>query len=289
MRVFVVILMLALAACSRPVAKTDVGAVDKVLRGADVAEPTVDDSAGTLSAAIAKPQIAYDFTQAFSFPGTQIASAMARHQHLCEALGATRCRLVRSERSDDGGKLVLSVAAGDARALLGRVGADVAGANGQSSSLTIDASDVSPEIVDVAARIQAKELLVARLRDLLARRGASVADLVAAEKALADAQGELDSGRSALTLLQHRIAQSSITFDYHRDSASTAGATLGTAFRESGALLIGSLAMLVRFVIVALPWVLVFAALAVAWRRGRGQRNWRWRRATPLPPEAPAP
>lgn len=188
-RVCVVIMMLALAACSRPVAKT-------ALSAADVAEqPTTEKSAGTPSAAVAKPQIAYDFTQAFSFPGAQIASAMARHQHLCEALGATRCRLVRSERSDAGGKLVLSVAAGDARALLGRVGADVAGTNGQSSSLTIDASDMSPEIVDVAARIQAKELLVARLRDLLARRGASVADLVAAEKALADAQGEL--GRAA--------------------------------------------------------------------------------------------
>lgn len=131
---------------------------------------------------------------------------------------------------------------------------------GQRTSLNISTTDVTLQVIDLNARIDALVISRDRLLDLIAQ-ATTTADLLAAEQALTQRQSELDAYQAQLKYLNSQVSQSTLNIQIFSNSTPiTSGlagieATLKQALRnflqgfESVILFIGS----------AIPWTLVIA------------------------------
>jgi hypothetical protein len=240
---------------------------------------------------VAVPQIAYRYARRYRTPVDGIAALQARHMALCEQAGRGVChvllqRVSEAEAGQDS-ELILSVTASRARAVLNALDKAVAGTGGDVVASTTEAEDLGTRIVDTEARLRAKQALADRLLAIIKTRGGGIKDLVAAEQAYAEAQGDLDASRAQLALLRRQVARSVVTLRY----AAPAGVegsfndTLRPAFDEAGTLLGQSLAALVRFLIITGPWALLIGLpLGWWWRRRRARKA-----AGDKPPQAGNP
>ena len=131
---------------------------------------------------------------------------------------------------------------------------------GKRTSLSLSTTDVTIQVIDLTARIDALVISRDRLSDLMAQ-ATTTADLLAAEQALAQRQSELDSYQAQLDYLNSQVKESTLNIQILSNSTSVTsglagiGETLNQALRnflqgfESVILFIGS----------AIPWVLVLA------------------------------
>lgn len=217
---------------------------------------------------VAVPQMAYSYSYAFRLPPAAIAAVQQRHMALCDRLGASRCQLLAMESAggddDDGAaKLKLRVASAIAREFGSRLGASVTEAGGRTVSSKIAAEDVSKDIVDTEARLRQRELLVARLTEILRTRQGKVSELVEAERSVAAAQEEIDQAKGWLAELRARVAMSTVEIDYVAVAPGPAAARggLGDSFTQSGALFVGGLSALAQLFVFLLPWALLGGAV----------------------------
>lgn len=131
---------------------------------------------------------------------------------------------------------------------------------GERTSLNISTTDVTLQVIDLTARIDALVISRDRLLDLMAQ-ATTTADLLAAEQALSQRQSELDAYQAQLDYLNSQVTQSTLNIAIVSNSTSITsglagiGATLNQALRnflqgfESVILFIGS----------AIPWLLVLS------------------------------
>ncbi|MGE4430737.1 MAG: DUF4349 domain-containing protein [Sphingobium sp.] len=242
----------------------------------------------------ARPQLAYSYRYGFRLPADAVAATQKAHADACEKLGMARCRVINMTRSGDEnhqfGALQISIDAGLARSFGADLGAIASGKGGRQTDAGISAEDLSKQIVDTDARVRAKTLLADRLTQLLATRSGSVADLVEAERALSQVQEELDQARTWLAEMKGRVAMSDMAISY--SSTPTAGSSLLSPVRDAissaGEILGFSIGALIRFLVAALPWLLVLWGAVKLYRKlgGRFPRLRWWRKsADPQGPE----
>lgn len=135
---------------------------------------------------------------------------------------------------------------------------------GEVTNTSINRQDVTEQTVDLRARIVASQASVDRLTQLLAQ-AASVADLIAAESALAERQATLESYQQQLESLESLVAMSSLTVTLtpvvEPVTADPAGFGDGLAAGWNG------LVATVNGIVVALgfliPWLAVVAVTAL--------------------------
>lgn len=305
-------LLIALPACNKAVRKAAESMPDK-LNVVDVAEepapmamemapppippaPTAPPAPSTSSAIpIHVPQISYSYRYGFTVPSGGLEAMQKVHLAACDRLGPTRCQLVAMSRNGsdqwETGQLSLKVDANIARNFGTDLEKTVSGRGGSLSESSISAEDLSKQIVDTDARVKAKTLLAQRLTELLATRRGTTIDLVTAERALSDVLEEVDSSRSQLAEMKGRVVLSDISINYstQQTAAGSAYDPVKEAFESVGVVFGTSLAMLLRFVVVILPWSLALFGLVKLYRAlgGRFPRLRRpWRKATGA--EAPA-
>jgi hypothetical protein len=230
-----------------------------------------------------EPQIAYSYTYGYRIAAGSIDAVQARHISLCDKLGKARCRIGSMRRSSSDGEfteaaLTLFVDAKVARPFGAELDKAVAVEGGESSDRGIQAEDLSKQIIDTDARIKAKQALADRLLTVIQNRSGTVADLIAAERAFADAQEELDAARSSIADLRGRVAMSQIEISYASRNPSGNGfmRPVREAFASAGQGLGSSVGALVTFVVVALPWILLFSALLWLKRRMGWKLGLRW-------------
>ena len=254
----------------------------------DVAEPAAPMEPGTESVpstkpiAVSVPQLAYAYVLGYRLPGPRIAEAQQAHLALCQNLGPTRCQLVamRGGSSDDGyanANLQLRVASSIAQDFRADLTRAIAGVGGRAAEASITADDVSKEIVDTEARIRQREILVARLTDMLRNRQGRVSELVEAERSVAAAQEELDQAKGWLAELRTRVAMSRFTVNYVpgvavSPSPRPQSGRLGDAILASAGVMFAFARNLLIVLIFALPWALIAlagAALVRRWYRRR--------------------
>jgi hypothetical protein len=274
---------LALAGCS----KSPNGGNGPDLKAFDVAEPPAPAkvaekpaSAGSEPVKVSVPKMAYAYKYAFSLPGAAVTRAQQAHVALCDQLGPARCRVLalESQAGDEqatSASLKLRVDSVVARQFGLALEKAVGDAGGHAVNRSMTAEDVSKDMVDTTARINQRELLVARLTEILRTRKGSVGDLVEAERSVATAQEELDQAKGWLTELQGRVAMSTIDIDYQAVAASTAhvGGGVADALPASASAFLIGLGAILRVLIFLAPW----AALgALGW--------WGFRRIRPLFP-----
>lgn len=288
---FAPLLLLLAASCGA--AENQTKSATKDMNVYDVTAESAPETAGGPSdpRSNASPQIAYSYTYGYRLGAGDIAIVQRRHTALCDALGPTRCRVASLKRESGDGEFVraelsLLVDARIARAFGERLDTAVTGAGGSATSRGIEAEDLSKDVVDTAAKIRGKEALSERLLLLLRNRTGKVGELVEAERAYAAAQEELDAARSWLAEMQGRVSMSRIDISYASSIPVGGGALrpLRDSLAESGQVFGRSLAALLTFTLILLPWALLFGAALFAVRRLRRHLGWRWprrRRAEP--------
>ncbi len=270
MRHLLLPITLLLAACG---SQPDSGRPASIDAGESAAAPA-DDTA---------PQIAYSYALAYRLdPGT-LDTVHATHLALCRDLTRRRCivmedAVTHNPRGDDAGNLRLLVDARLAGTFGQRLDARVSAQGGALQSRRVTAEDVTRQVVDVAARLRAKQALSDRLLRLVQNGGGSVGDLVAAEKAYAEVQQELDAARSLRAELQRRVAMSELTVSYAVTPSGGVWAPIRQAFGQGGDSFAVSAAAAITFVIAATPWLVIVGPavwlVILGWRRFR-----RWRAA----------
>ncbi|VXC99239.1 DUF4349 domain-containing protein [Sphingomonas sp. AX6] len=246
----------------------------------DAAEPVAakagDDANGPAPVEAALPRIAYMYRMRFRIPTSAIARVQDTHLALCDRLGAQRCQIVEMQRTSAeesylGGSLKLRVAADVARRFQSDLTRLSDEAGGRAIDSAIEAEDVSKAMSDTQARIAQRTLLVERLTGVLRSRTGTVAELVEAERSVAQAQEELDQARGWLAELRTRVATS--TFEIQYSTAAPASGPLGNkmadTLAQSGSLFTASLQALLLLVVAIVPWLLVIIPGIFLFRRLR--------------------
>jgi hypothetical protein len=274
-------LVLALPGCSKSEQSADSTAA--------MADPSVPERAADAGSAPAKPgesqggaipvslpKIAYVYEYGYRLSAARIPELQRRHADLCEKQGPTVCRILdMSQSGAEGdyasGSLKLAVAASRARRFGAELDKLADESDGEEVSSGITGEDLSKQIVDTQARLRARTLLRDRLMEILATRKGSVAELVEAERAVAQVNEEIDEATSWLAEMQGRVDFSRMEVSY------TSGSPVGGGFMEPIRSAFGSigtiLGLLIATLIVALtvliPLGVVFLGLRAVWRRVR--------------------
>jgi hypothetical protein len=245
---------------------------------------------------VALPQLAYSYKLGFLLDGGKIAEAQEAHRALCERLGPARCQLLalsrgQAEDAEGSASLKLRVASAEARSFSDALGKAVSQAGGRAIGTQVSAEDVSKNIVDAEARIRQRELLVARLTEILRTRTGKVAELVEAERSVAQAQEELDQAKGWLAELRGRVAMSDFEIHYSAVAPSASPGSTGSQLADA---VVGSVASfligirgLLTLLIYLLPWLLILVPAVLLVRAGR--RRWRRRPVGAVAVQAPPP
>ncbi len=234
------------------------------------------------------PQIAYLYSYGYRVPGANIPALQQRHADMCESKGPQICRIIAMDQSDGGdgeyahGTLQLAVASAEARAFGKQLATIAEGADGEQISSAISGEDLSKSIVDTEARLRARTVLRDRLMEVLATRRGTVAELVEAERGVAQVNEEIDQARSWLSEMKSRVAFSRLDIAYQsaQPSASASSSPGGFMAPVRGAIsALGPMfgvvaAVLILLGALALPGFVLWVGARALWHR----TGWHWRR-----------
>lgn len=221
-------------------------------------------------------RIAYAYSFGFRVAAKSLPDLQRGHADLCKKMGPQSCRVMEMSQSgaDDDyayGKLLLEVAAPQAQGFGAELENVAQGLGGEQISSAVSGEDLSKQIVDTGAKLRARILLRDRLMELLATRKGTVAELIEAERGVAEVNQEIDEAQSWLKELQGRVEFSKVTIEYGSESRS------GSSFLSPIKAVLGSLGMIFGGVIAALiaitvalvPVSLFVVGVRWVWRRGR--------------------
>lgn len=208
---------------------------------------------------ITMPKLAYNYDYLWRMPAAEIGPLQRRHASLCEQAGPTSCQILAMNKSGEEadevrGTLQMAVASNQARAFGALLEDESEDAGAEQVSAEITSDELSKQMVDTEARLEARTQLRDRLMDVLKTRKGTVAELVEAERSVARVNEEIDQAKSWLKEMEGRVAYSRVTVRYETGTpvstdflAPVAGAvgSLGTIFGYLVALLIliGSVAL----------------------------------------------
>lgn len=233
------------------------------------------------------PQIAYSYDYGFRVDSGKLVAVEQKHADQCTSQGPQVCRLISMNHSGSSGdyargELRLEVRADLAREFGNKLTGTAESAGGELTSSSVSGEDLSKDIVDTEARLRARTLLRDRLMEVLRSRKGTVADLIKAERGVADVNEEIDQAKSWLAEMKGRVAFSAITIEYQSASPSGGGfwEPIRWAFGAMGATLGRTIATLLLFLTAILPWLLLLAVIVWVWRKsGFRLHPIRWWRA----------
>jgi hypothetical protein len=228
--------LLALSACSESAEyafeEATESSSDRGVASADVADEAMDraavDGVSPANIPVSLPKIAYVYEFGFRLSADTIPELQRQHADLCEKQGLQFCRILDMRQSGSegdyaSGSLALAVAAPRARAFGSELTKLAGEAGGKEVSSAISGEDLSKQLVDTEARLRARTVLRDRLMEVLASRKGTVAELVEAERGVAQVNEEIDQARSWLAEMQGRVDFSRINIDYSSGSPSGGG------------------------------------------------------------------
>lgn len=235
--------------------------------------------------AVSPQKIAYVYDFGYRLSGAVIPALQRQHADYCEKQGPQVCRIIEMRQSGDEGeyatgRLTLDVAAPRARAFGTELAKQADAAGGAEVSSAIAGEDLSKQIIDTEARLRARSLLRDRLMEVLATRKGSVAELVEAERGVAQVNEEIDAARSELAAMNGRVDYSRVNLSYN------SGSPAGGGFLSPIRAVVGNLGTILGVVIAGL--IAAFTVLAPLglgfWAIRKGVR--RLRRAESIPQDA---
>lgn len=145
-----------------------------------------------------------------------------------------------------------------------------------------DSEDKTAEVIDVEARQKNLSEARDRLRVMLNDRTGKLEEVLQVQRALTDTQSQLDSLAAQRKVLAQLTDMERVTVRFQVTQAVFERGTFADLYdagREAGRMFASSLAALLSFVVVTLPWAALFYLLSWPLRRA-----WRRRREAQRPP-----
>lgn len=223
--------------------------------------------------------LAYSYAMGIEAPKEAIAPLVTAHEEACANAGTSVCQVMGSSVNAYGddqvsGYLNLRAEPKWLEKFRATIGGDAQRAGGEVTANSVSTEDLTQYIIDTDARLQAKLALRERIRKLLESREGTLNDVLQAERALADVQGEIDSMTAQLGAAKARVAMSALSISYASDpeTSTSMWKPLSEAFKSFGRTSMASLAAAVTFIARTWPFfILGLAVLAVLriWLRGR--------------------
>ncbi len=233
-------------------------------------------------AANAGVMLAYSYSFGIEAPKAAIAPLAEAHKAACLDAGPSVCQVMGSSVNaygEDQVSAYLNLRAEPKwlESFRGSIASDAEKAGGELTANTVSAEDLTQYILDTSARLEAKKTLRERIKALLETREGSLNDILAAERALAEVQGEIDSMTASLDAAKARVSMSSLSIGYNSDPETSISMwkPLSDAVAGFGRTSMQSLAEAVTFV--ARSWPSLILALVVltilrSWWRGRRKK-----------------
>ncbi|MBI4366059.1 MAG: DUF4349 domain-containing protein [Deltaproteobacteria bacterium] len=206
------------------------------------------------------------------------AAAAERVKSIIEAAGGfiADSRVVQDDGDRESGSLEVRVP----KVRFNEVLADLK-TIGKVKEEALQGQDVTEEYTDLEARLSNARRLETRLLDLLDRESKNIKDLLETERELARVREEVERMEGRKRFLDDRLSLSTITVALFEPYTYTSSVfdPLAGAFDNAGKLLMGSLAVLITILVVALPWITVFGVIGFFlaryvrrwWRKKRGR------------------
>ena len=171
------------------------------------------------------------------------------------------------------GSLQLAVAASAAREFSKELETSSGTVDAELVSSSIDGEDLSKQIVDTEARLRARTVLRDRLMEVLRNRRGTVAELVEAERGVADVNQEIDQANSWLSEMRGRVSfsQMAITYEAGSPAASNEPGGFSDPIRSAWGALGSILGSIIAFLMLAFTVIVPVSLVAFALLRG-----WRW-------------
>ena len=210
MRRWVILLALVALAGCKP--KTDASADVSTVGAADSGSSSSPPSA-PLS------QLAYAFAYRLAAPAANVEGLFNAHERACVLAGPATCQVLSASLEHSGSHLVmgeLDMRATAAWAEQFRKGLDhdASAAGGHIAQASTSSDDLTGDIASSAAAIPAAATTRDRLEQAIDTRKAKLSDAVGSEKAVADAQGDLDTARAALRQDLSKVETAKISLTY---------------------------------------------------------------------------
>ncbi|MBC2778449.1 DUF4349 domain-containing protein [Parasphingopyxis marina] len=217
----------------------------------------------------AAPGVAFNYRYAFRLPNNEIASVQERHAAACEELGLDRCRITGMRyrlvnESDVSASLEFRLDPAIARAFGRDAGAVVAEAEGMIVDAEISGIDEGANIARAErerARIQED---IRQLEARLATPGLSEGERVQLTQQLERMTQSRRSNEDRVEASEESLATTPMVFQYGSGDivpGFDSRTPMRDAFRESGTLFFGSIAVFIIAFGLLLPWA--FAAFIV--------------------------
>lgn len=209
--------------------------------------------------------LAYAYRSRLELPARAVGPVMEAHRSACSVAGSATCQVLSASLDAQRetyvtAQLRFRAAPDYMAAFRAALGGDAAEAGGRLIATEQSVEDLTRQITDLSARLEAQKTLRTRLTELLGRAEGDVGDLLEVERELARVQGEIESMTNRLAYLEGRVSMSLMTVRYesiYEAIAPERARPLAEAFRDFVGILSESLADLVRFTAAALPWLVI--------------------------------
>lgn len=221
-------------------------------------------------------RIAYAYSYGLSLPRDRGAEMMSRHEQTCALAGPAYCQVVSSRADwigrEPGGRLELRGQPDWINRFRAGLALDAFDAGGRLEASDTSGEDVTRQIDTQETGVQTDAMLLARIRELQARRGGTMEQRLEVERELADLQRGLDAGRIELRTLNDRVETARLTIDYRQGGVMAADNPLrpvGRSLADSFGMSMQMLAILITTGSVLLPVAVIGGLVWFAFARRR--------------------
>jgi hypothetical protein len=228
----------------------------------------------------ATPMLAYVYGVGIEVPARNVRSVMGTHEQACRTAGPRVCQVINSSINAQGedavyGQITLRAEPRWLETFRKGLEGQAKEAGGRVREENVSSEDLTRQIVDTSAHLNAQKTLRDRLQQILRSRPGKLSELLETERELARVQGEIDSAESQLAVMRERVSMSILNLGYQsKPSAVTGGAfePVTDALTEFFSIVMQGFAFIIRLIAVLIPVALVLVPLGwllLRWRRGR--------------------
>ena len=238
-----------------------------------VSEGLVNNPSPNVGEPAVEQYIAYSHNLGLSLPKGQVEPLMQAHTEACRTAGTANCIVINSniwsqDEDNASGSLSLRATPDWIDGFMGSVASDTDKLGGEITQRSTNAQDLTREILDTGARLDAQRTLQGRLMGLLERRDGSLGDLLQIERELARVTGDIESIEAQLKTLRLRVSMSSLDMNYQTKQpafSATRNSPLGEAFGDFFYNLSGAIAAVITAFAIGLPWIILLGLFLWIW------------------------
>jgi hypothetical protein len=272
----------AVVSADAPYAAADASGGEARMEAAPAQAPEPGQPSGPVAGAA--PMLAYIYGVSLEIPMRGVRPMMTAHEETCRKAGPRVCQVVSSSvnaRGEDSvyGEITLRAEPRWLEAFRSGLEGQAKDAGGRLREQSVTSEDLTRQIVDTTARLNAQKVLRDRLQQILRTRPGKLQELLETERELARVQGEIDSAESQLAVMRERVNMSILNLNYASKPTAVTGSAfepVGEALTQFFRIVMEGFAFIIRLIAVAIPAAVVLVPLGwlfLRWRRGRAARK----------------